>query len=174
VGWHITAAPTQLFWLFRVGNFIAGYITEHSCRETREMYLSLVLRLSALTVFFMGASVTLASQMGPRNQHVQATTNDPSGGYAIFSSKMIAKLPSLRSTPLGSSTIKKADSFLSTVPKPMPHLHVRHLNESQEFHDQSNLAQQDWEAMMYLGLAYRTQRREAILGCGRSVFPGLG
>jgi hypothetical protein len=81
--------------------------------------------------------------------------SDPSSGYAIFSPDVIAKLPSLRSTPVGDSTIKKAKAFLSAAPKPMPRLHVRHLNESTEFHDASNLAQKDWEGMELLGLAYR-------------------
>jgi len=98
-----------------------------------------------MAVGFLVAAYSLAS----------TTTSNPASGYAIFSPDLIAKLPSLQSTPTGATTIKKANTFLSTVPKPMPRLHVRHLNESTEFHDQSNLAQQDWEAMLYLGLAYR-------------------
>jgi hypothetical protein len=91
------------------------------------------------------------------------TTTDLPDGYAIFSPNVIAKLPSLQSTPLGASTIKRAKGFLGTVPKPMPHLHVRHLNESTEMHDQSNSAQDDWEAMLYLGLAYRITEEKQYL-----------
>jgi hypothetical protein len=98
------------------------------------------------------------------------TTTNKASGYAIFSPDLITKLPSLQSTPLGASTIKKANSFLSTDPKPMSRLHVRHLNESTAFHDQSNRAQQDWEAMLYLGLAYRISGEKQYLDADTRYF----
>ena len=120
-----------------------GILTMSTVKLVRSM--TFLLRIISMAAGFLVPAYGLAST---------ATSNSASG-YAIFSPDLIAKLPSLRSTPTGATTIKKADTYLSTVPKPMPRLHVRHLNESTEFHDQSNLAQQDWEAMMYLGLAYR-------------------
>lgn len=75
--------------------------------------------------------------------------------YAVFSPEMIARMPSLRSTEAGEATLAKAAAFLSTAPHPMSHLHARHRNESTEFHNESNLAQRDWSAMLLLGLAYR-------------------
>jgi hypothetical protein len=111
-----------------------------------------------------------AAFLAPARGLASTSAINPANGYAVFSPDLIAKLPSLRSTPLGESTIKKANTFLSTVPKPMPRLHVRHLNESSEFHDQSNLAQQDWEAMTYLGLAYRISGEKQYLDADARYF----
>ena len=113
--------------------------------------------------FLLGIISMAAGMPAPAASLASTATPNSASGYAIFSPDLIAKLPSLRSTPTGATTIKKADTYLSTVPKPMPRLHVRHLNESTEFHDQSNVAQQDWEAMLYLGLAYRISGEKQYL-----------
>jgi hypothetical protein len=120
---------------------------------------------------FLLAILSLAAGfLVPASGFASITTSNSASGYAIFSPDMIAKLPSLRSTSAGETTIKKANTFLSTAPKPMPRLHVRHLNESTEFHDQSNRAQQDWEAMMYLGLAYRISGEKQYLDADTRYF----
>ncbi|MDR3735207.1 MAG: alginate lyase family protein [Acidobacteriaceae bacterium] len=112
-------------------------------------------RLVRSMTFLLGIISIAAGFLVPAYGFASTTPSNMATGYAIFSPDVIAKLPSLRATPVGAATLTKANAFLGTVPKPMPRLHVRHLNESTEFHDQSNLAQQDWEAMLYLGLAYR-------------------
>jgi hypothetical protein len=112
-------------------------------------------RLVRSMTFLPGIISMAAGFLVPAYGFASTTPSNPATGYAIFSPEVIAKLPSLRATPVGPATITKANAFLSTVPKPMPRLHVRHKNESAEFHDESNLAQQDWAAMLWLGLAYR-------------------
>jgi len=130
-------------------------------------------RVRSITCLLAAISMS-AGYLTPACGLASATPTNPATGYAIFSPDVIAKLPTLQSTPLGTSTIKKADTFLSTSPKPMPRLHVRHLNESTEFHDQSNRAQKDWEAMMYLGLAYRISGQKQYLDADTRYFGAWG
>jgi hypothetical protein len=99
----------------------------------------------------------------------RSTTNAVES-YAIFSPEVIARMPSLRSTELGATTLTRADAFLSTAPHPMSHLHARHRNESTEFHNESNLAQQDWPAMLLLGLAYRISGDSRYLDADKRYF----
>jgi hypothetical protein len=110
------------------------------------------LRLAVLLLGVVSVSGDL--QLDAQDFAFRPTTNAVEN-YAIFSPEAIARMSSLRSTQVGETTLAKADAFLSTAPHPMSRLHARHRNESTEFHNESNLAERDWSAMLVLGLAYR-------------------